>query len=426
MHTVKALYYVSKMFGLAPFKLRIKLITGNVFFEKKLRENALYSFWSLFLLILMIFGGIMQINVMIKSITGGASFVIAFALQFSYVPPVVSLIIINLQRDLAPDISKQMYRTDGDMLQYEVQVRESKMSQYVFVIKICILLFPAIMCMVLSFVNCEKIFGLFNLFALWTSYFLSLMVLIQVLGFLSYVHHNLATLNMAILSVFKNGPQRLSSDHRKYKHGVSTRVYRDVSRSHNTQNHHISVINTNYSGILLSGTPLNQHSVSSDILRIRDTYSSIYDLVGILSSIYGFPVLVQLTHNFLMLVSVCYGFVLFLNSYQAYGPNSIFGFSFVASFVLWLILPFLRLIIITFICENLRSENKRLSDSVHKLLLQQDLAADSVHQLQLFYFQLKSCKMEFSAAGLFSVDLPYLYSSIAAIVTYFVVLIQLN
>jgi hypothetical protein len=135
---------------------------------------------------------------------------------------------------------------------------------------------------------------------------------------------------------------------------------------------------------------------------------------------------VELTHNFLWLVGVSYGFVLFLHSNQTSGPNDVFGFFSVASFVLSLLIPFLRLLIITSTCENLRSENKRLSESVHKLLLQQDMAADSVHQLQLFSFQLLSSKMEFSAAGLFSVDMPYLYSAIAAIVAYFVVLLQLN
>jgi hypothetical protein len=126
-----------------------------------------------------------------------------------------------------------------------------------------------------------------------------------------------------------------------------------------------------------------------------------------------------------MLVCDSYTFVRFLHSYQARGPNTVFEFSLVALSVLWLLLPFIRLLIITVTCENLSSENKRLSDSVHKLLLQQDMAADSVHQLQ-FSIQLVICKMDFSAAGLFSVNMRYLCSSIAAIVTYFVVLLQLN
>jgi hypothetical protein len=231
---------------------------------------------------------------------------------------------------------------------------------------------------------------------------------------------------MVILSVFKVRTQILSSDHKKYKHAVSSEVTRDVSRSDNRQKYPISVINTNHRDILLFGAPLNQNSVSSNILILRNTYNRLYCLLEIVSSIYGFPILVQLTHNFLSLVGVSYVFVVILPSHELHGINSFARFPLVASDGLWLLFSVLRLLIITVTCENLKSENKRLSDSVHKLLLQQDMAADSVHQLQLFSFQLLSCKMEFSAAGLFCVDLPYLYSSIAAIVTYFVVLLQIK
>jgi hypothetical protein len=426
MHTVKALYYISKLFGLAPFKLRTQHITRKVKLDTKLRENVLYSLWSLFLLILMTFGGIMQINVMIKSITGGTRLVRAFSTLFSYFSSITSLIIIYLKRDLAPVILKQLNKIDGALLEFEDQERESNRSQYVFLTKICILLFTATMCTTVSFVIWGVVFGPLDLTLLWTSTFISLILLIQVLGFLSYLHHNLATLNMAIISVFRKRPQRLSCDHRKYKHAVSSKVARDVSESINTHKHHISTINTNYSGILLCGTPFNQHSVSSNILCLRNTYNSIYDSLGIVNSIYGFPVLVELTHNFLVLVGLSYLSIVILLSRESYWLKHFSAFAFLASFCLRLLLSLLILLIITVTCENLRSVNKRLSDSVHKLLLQQDMAADSVHQLQLFSFQLLSCKMEFSAAGLFSVDLPYLYSSIAAIVTYFVVLLQMK
>jgi hypothetical protein len=41
MHTVKALYYISKLFGLAPFKLRTQHITRKLFIDTNLRENVL-------------------------------------------------------------------------------------------------------------------------------------------------------------------------------------------------------------------------------------------------------------------------------------------------------------------------------------------------------------------------------------------------
>jgi hypothetical protein len=426
MRKVKALYYASKLFGLAPFKLRTQHIALKVIFDTKLRENVLYTLWSLFLLILMIFGGIMQINLIIKRISEGAKLVSVFSQLFSYMSSITSLIIVNWKRDLAPIILKQLHKIDGLLLEYEEQVRETKRSQYVFVTKTFILLFSAMLLMAFAFVSWGQFAALLDITLLCLSNFISLMALIQVLGFLSYLRHKLSTLNLVVLCVFKKRPQKLSSDHRNYKHALSSKVACDVSRSDNTQKNPICVINTNYSGILFCGTQLNQNSVSSNILCLRNTYNSIYDLLGIVSSLYGFPILVQLAQNFLVLVGVSYLLINFLYSLEAHGPNPFSGFPFVASIGFYLLFCVLRLLIITVNCENLRSENKRLSDSVHKLLLQQDMAADSVHQLQLFSFQLLSCKMEFSAAGLFSVDLPYLYSSIAAIVTFFVVLLQIK
>lgn len=72
------------------------------------------------------------------------------------------------------------------------------------------------------------------------------------------------------------------------------------------------------------------------------------------------------------------------------------------------------------------NSSKKLSDNVRKLLLHQRLTADDLYQLQIFSFQLLRCKMEFSAAGLFSVNLSYLYSSTAAVIAYIVVLVQIK
>jgi hypothetical protein len=426
VRTVKTLYYVSKLFGLAPFQLKTEQITRKVMFDTKLRENVLYKLWSLFLLILMIIKGITRINMTIKRISEGAILVKEFSIIFSYVSSIISLIILNFKRDLVKVISKQLYKIDGNLSECEHQARYLNRSQCVFVTKIYILLFTAIMCMVFSFVTWGEISGYFNETLLWTSNFISLTVLLQVLGFLSYMHHNLTTLNKVILSGVKNRPQKMSSDHTDYNHSVSFKAARVKSRTDYRHKHHISVINTNYSGNLLCGTSLTQRSVSSNVLILRNTYNMIYDLLGIVNSIYGLPILVELTHTFLALVGFSYYFLVLFHPQEPFGTNPFLVFSFIANSGLWLLIYFLKLFIITFTCENLRSENKRLSDTVHKLLLQQDMAADSVHQLQLFSFQLKSCKMEFSAAGFFSVDLPYLYSLIAAMVTYFVVLLQMK
>lgn len=54
---------------------------------------------------------------------------------------------------------------------------------------------------------------------------------------------------------------------------------------------------------------------------------------------------------------------------------------------------------------NVTNESKKLSDKVQKLLLRQSLTTEDLYQLLMFSFRLLSCKMEYSAAGLFSVNL---------------------
>ena len=55
--------------------------------------------------------------------------------------------------------------------------------------------------------------------------------------------------------------------------------------------------------------PVLQHSSSLDITYVREEYSSVYEVSGIVSSIYGFPVLVILVHNFMVLVGISYVFI---------------------------------------------------------------------------------------------------------------------
>jgi hypothetical protein len=120
-------------------------------------------------------------------------------------------------------------------------------------------------------------------------------------------------------------------------------------------------IYSNYSGIFLCGTPLNQNSFSSNILRLINTYNRIYDSLGIVSSLYVSPILVQLTQIFLWFVGFSFTFTASLSSHDSYGLNPFLVFPCVAKVGLYLILFFLRLFIVTITCENLRSENKRLS-----------------------------------------------------------------
>jgi len=94
--------------------------------------------------------------------------------------------------------------------------------------------------------------------------------------------------------------------------------------------------------------------------------------------------------------------------------------------ILWLAISLLKQVFITVVCNNVTNESKKISDNVQNLLLRHSLTTDDLYQLQMLSFQILSCKMEFSAAGLFSVNFSYLYSSTAALISHIVVLVQIK
>lgn len=84
VHMIKALYYMSKIFRLAPFKLTKNRFTETVLL-KKLRDTLLYKLWFLFMLLLIILGGAMDLSEVSKCILSNAMFVGAFT--FPSCPP---------------------------------------------------------------------------------------------------------------------------------------------------------------------------------------------------------------------------------------------------------------------------------------------------------------------------------------------------
>jgi hypothetical protein len=427
MHAIEVMYYIFKVFGLAPFKLRKERLRRKVILNTELRENLLYNVWLLLLLSLIIFGGIKQFIVVLKFSSTGVVSVGAFSTLISFPSSLTSLIIVNFKRNLATTILTKLYKIDQVLFKNEEQISESKKTQNMVLTKIYILIISGAICMTFALASWGEVFGYFQETLLWISNFISIIILIQVFGCVSYVQNRLAILNTAMLSVFKTGSDGMCSVHRKCTHRSKYRVICDLPQSVNTQKHYISVINSNYSDMFHSGAPASQDSASFKILELRNAYNMIYEFFGIVSSIYGFPILLQLAHNFLVLVGVSYVFITFFYSDKSVsGPINYDSVRLRVSITLWLVISFVKLLIVTVSCENVISENKRLSDGVHKLLLRSDLTADSMCQLQLLSFQLLSYEMKFSAAGLFSVNLSYLHSSLSAVVTYIVVLVQVK
>jgi 7tm Chemosensory receptor. len=431
----KILYYVSKIFGLAPFKLTENHVRKRVLLNTKLSDNLLNNFWCLFILSLMILGAIMQFSVFSKLVFTKVLLVTELSTALSFLSSLVSLFTVNMKRHIMARLVKKLSEIDEVLFKQEDQGMELKRIKYITATKICILIISDIICMIVGVVAWGEVTGHFQIFLVWLSNLVSTIVSVHLLGFMSYVQHKLALLNLVITSVFKEeslGILPYNSSKRTFgasfqcayclrMHPRAKKLY--TSLHTNT----ITVLNCNHSEIRHCGVPVLQNSFPLDITYVRELYNSVYEFLGSVSSIYGFPILVQLAHNFMILVGLSYVFIGIFYDDEILNVNlhsNHHKFALRMCVTGWLVITLLKQVFITVACNNVTNESKRISDNVQKLLLHQSLTADILHQLQLFSFQLLSCKMEFSAAGLFSVNLSYLYSSIAAVITYIVVLVQ--
>jgi hypothetical protein len=439
VHVIKALYYISKVFGLAPFKLTGNCVTKGVLFNTKLRDNLLNNFWFILILSLIILGTVMDIRVnpnffLNKEVLVGelSTVVLCFS-------SLVSLITVNMKRGLVARLVRKVSEVDEELLKHENQGMELKRIKYMAVTKICILIISATICMPVSVVSWGAVKGYLQEILQCIPYFVSIIVLVHLLGFMSYVHHRLAMLNSVIASTLKEERRGILTPNpikdtfrRSFRRANGLRMYPRAEKLYtSSQIKTISVLNCSYSEISQCGAPVSRHSYSLDITYVRQAYNSVYEFLGSVSSIYGFPTLTLLTHNFMVLFGLCYVFIDLFDTGDSLNTlvsllSNYHKFYMRIAVALRLVTSLLMQVFLTVACNNVTNESKKLSDNVQKLLLHQSLTADDLYQLQLFSFQLQSCKMEFSAGGFFTVNLSYLYSSISAVITYIVVMVQMK
>jgi hypothetical protein len=76
------------------------------------------------------------------------------------------------------------------------------------------------------------------------------------------------------------------------------------------------------------------------------------------------------------------------------------------------------LISISSTCHRAASENDKSKLLVQKLLLEDDLTPEDITELKLLSFQLNNTPVQYSACGLFVLNLPFFCSVTGAIISY--------
>jgi hypothetical protein len=222
----------------------------------------------------MILGGIMNLSVVSKYIFTNVMLVGAFSTFLSFLSSLVSLFIVNLLARLVTKVSK----IDEVLSKHEDQGKELKRIKYLAVTKICVLISFAVIRMSLAFDSWGRVIGYFQEILLWISNLVSIIILAQLLGFMSYVHHRLAMLNMMIASVFKKEMRGvLPRDPRKctlrssFECTHCVQMYLRAKQSYtSSQINNISVLNSNCCEISPCGVSVLLHYSFLDIIYVRE------------------------------------------------------------------------------------------------------------------------------------------------------------
>jgi hypothetical protein len=166
-------------------------------------------------------------------------------------------------------------------------------------------------------------------------------------------------------------------------------------------------------------------SVSSELYKIRMlryVYIQLFDCVGLLNSYFGIPILFSVLT--VMLTSVCalYGGVYFLRT----GDGDI-EFGILACFMILLGVQFLiSFVWLVTCCHATSAEADRGAVSIQRITACSMVKHETSAELEKLSSQLEKMKVQFTACGFVSLNLPLLCTLIGGILTYILIAVQIT
>jgi hypothetical protein len=157
---------------------------------------------------------------------------------------------------------------------------------------------------------------------------------------------------------------------------------------------------------------------SNRLYQLRLLHFKSYELVGLINGCYGFLMLIETTHNFVMVVGLMHEILIALE--QENDTNLVIHDVCLLLFYSAKATMILRTSQLTY------NESREMLLTVHKLLLCPNASSACETQLRLFATQIVDNEFEFTACGIFPLDLSTLHSIVAAAATYIIILYQLK
>jgi hypothetical protein len=185
--------------------------------------------------------------------------------------------------------------------------------------------------------------------------------------------------------------------------------------------HYSNIIAQDSTRISMQNSWLHKEKLSFGDLRI--IWDVLCDLFSSVTDMYGLQILLCIVSSFID-ITMCLSYGIFKK------PSNVFtnlgSYHCLLSPIIWALMQFLLLFWITATCSAASGEANRSVTLLQKLLLQPEFHPAPAAEIQLFLQQVRDLKLRFTAWDVFTINYTLLGSTVGAITTFLVILVQLQ
>jgi hypothetical protein len=169
----------------------------------------------------------------------------------------------------------------------------------------------------------------------------------------------------------------------------------------------------------------NASAIASTILRFRQNYNALYEICCLINSMHGCTILVNwLVGTVSVSVDLYYVTVSFI--FPSTSDKVLASTAMNVTLILWSLFTLVRMFVIALTCQWVSDEWRTFMCSVQQLLLEYNTEEDMLTQLGFFADQLVNNKMEFTACGIFPMNLSVLCTVAGLVIQYLILLCQMR
>jgi hypothetical protein len=392
------LHFFSKIFGLAPYSLKPHSecpINGII--------NCVCRIWSIIWIILFVtFEFISISNIITADYTLKLKTVETLFIASGYSCSIITLILsLTINQDKIPQVLEKLSEIDQifSTKKYESQIYKNTRLFIIVQFMVMILTLSTLFCFGMYINRRDFSFGI------------TITILFQILPVFSNSITILNFVNLVLL--LKDKYKNLNSELDSLSFTPCNVTYLNYGNTN-----YMTPIENYTSTMKPSVTELRENFNSSrrrHFCNLRIIYSQLHDVALLINSTYGIPLLCATFWLFISIISGAnYAIDLKLADHL-----------YTLETVLWSIFSVVLLSMMTVSCSLAVNECNRSPVIMQKIMLRNDVDSEDLKDLDRMFTQFQVMKIEFSACGMYRIDLSFLCVIFGATFSYLVVVAQL-